>query len=49
VRHVCGERVALPDNLLGFPYSDKAYRRFKKGIEAMFGGGGVLKKLKRLL
>jgi hypothetical protein len=33
---------------LWFPYTEKSYGWFKKGMKVMFGGGGILKKISEL-
>ncbi len=48
-RHISVDRVATSKDPLWFPYSDKSYAWFKRGLRAMFSGGGLLKKLGDLL
>lgn len=45
VRHVSVDRVKLPPEAMGFPYTAKNYRWFEKGLRALYSGGGVLKKI----
>jgi succinate-semialdehyde dehydrogenase/glutarate-semialdehyde dehydrogenase len=49
VRHISVDRMALGQkDPLWFPYTEKSYAWFKKGMRVMFGGGGVLKKISDL-
>jgi acyl-CoA reductase-like NAD-dependent aldehyde dehydrogenase len=46
VKHISVDRVALGEkDPLWFPYTEKSYGWFKKGLRVMFGGGGLLKKI----
>lgn len=45
VRHISVDRVPLAKDPLGFPYTEKSYAWFKKGMRVLFGGGGVMKKI----
>ena len=49
VRHVSVDRVRTSSDPFWFPYTEKSYGWFKKGMRAMFSGGGVLKKISDLL
>jgi len=50
LRTVTVDRVPSPSsNPLWYPYSDKAYRWFSKGMRALYGQGGVLQRLTELL
>ena len=50
IRLVLVDRVAMgSDNPLWFPYSDRGLSLARKLNKAVFGGGGLLKKLSRLL
>jgi succinate-semialdehyde dehydrogenase/glutarate-semialdehyde dehydrogenase len=44
-RHISVDRLATSGDPLWFPYTDKSYGWFKKGLRLMFSGGGVLKKI----
>ena len=46
-RHISVDRVAIPDPL-GFPYTEKGYELFKKGLRVLFGGGGLVKKISEI-
>lgn len=49
VRHVNVDRVALgSDNPLWFPYSEARLSLARKATKALFGGGGILKRLGRM-
>jgi succinate-semialdehyde dehydrogenase/glutarate-semialdehyde dehydrogenase len=49
VRHISVDRVAVgQSDPLWFPYTEKSYAWFKKGMRVMFGGGGLLKKISDL-
>jgi succinate-semialdehyde dehydrogenase/glutarate-semialdehyde dehydrogenase len=48
-RHISVDRVAMGSkDPLWFPYTEKSYAWFKKGMRVMFGGGGLLKKISDL-
>ncbi|MFT3766033.1 MAG: aldehyde dehydrogenase family protein [Minicystis sp.] len=48
-RHISVDRLALGENdPLWFPYTEKSYGWFKKGMRVMFGGGGIVKKISDL-
>ncbi|MFO0762859.1 MAG: aldehyde dehydrogenase family protein [Byssovorax sp.] len=42
VKHISVDRVSTENDPLWFPYTEKSYAWFKKGLRAMFGGGSVL-------
>jgi succinate-semialdehyde dehydrogenase/glutarate-semialdehyde dehydrogenase len=45
-RHICLERMKTPaKNPLSFPYTEKSYRFFHKAVRAMYGSGGIFKRL----
>jgi len=48
VRHVNEERMATPVDPFWFPYTEKSYKLFRKGLGVLFGGGSVLDRLKSL-
>lgn len=48
VRHISVDRLAMSKDPMWFPYTEKSYGWFKKGLRVMFGGGGVLKKLSEM-
>ena len=49
VRHISVDRVAVgQSDPLWFPYTEKSYAWFRKGLRVMFGGGGLLKKISDL-
>ena len=49
VRHISVDRVGMGDkDPLWFPFTEKSYGFFKKGMRVLFGGGGVLKKISDL-
>jgi len=33
---------------LWFPYTEKSYTWFKKGLKAVFGGGGLIKRISEI-
>ena len=39
VRHVSVDRVHMAKDPLWYPYTDKAYAWYRKGLRAMFSGG----------
>lgn len=46
VRHLSVERMALGTrDPFWFPYTDKSYAWFKKGLRAMFSGGGLMQRI----
>jgi acyl-CoA reductase-like NAD-dependent aldehyde dehydrogenase len=46
VRHISVDRVAVGQgDPLWFPYTEKSYALFQKGLRVLFGGGGILKKI----
>jgi succinate-semialdehyde dehydrogenase/glutarate-semialdehyde dehydrogenase len=45
VRHISVDRVPLARDPVQFPYTEKSYAWFKKGMRVLFGGGGVMKKI----
>jgi succinate-semialdehyde dehydrogenase/glutarate-semialdehyde dehydrogenase len=48
-RHVSVDRLSLGRrDPLWFPYTQRSYDWLKKGLHAMFGGGGVLSRVRRL-
>jgi succinate-semialdehyde dehydrogenase/glutarate-semialdehyde dehydrogenase len=48
-RHVSVDRVPVGGkDPLWFPYTEKSYGWFKKGLRVMFGGGGIVKKISEL-
>jgi hypothetical protein len=48
-RHVSVDRLALGDqDPLWFPYTDRSYSWLSRGMKAMFGGGGLLKRIGEL-
>ncbi|MBK8256161.1 MAG: aldehyde dehydrogenase family protein [Polyangiaceae bacterium] len=49
VRHVNVEKLSMPSDPFWFPYNEKSYTMFRKGLKALFGGGSLLDRLKGLL
>jgi succinate-semialdehyde dehydrogenase/glutarate-semialdehyde dehydrogenase len=50
VRHVMSGRIPEPaSNPMWFPYSNRAYRWQMRILRAMFGGGGVVRRIRELL
>ncbi|HVY45341.1 MAG TPA: aldehyde dehydrogenase family protein [Minicystis sp.] len=49
VRHISVDRLSLGGDPMWFPYSEKSYAWFKRGMKTMFSGGGLIKKLGDLL
>jgi acyl-CoA reductase-like NAD-dependent aldehyde dehydrogenase len=48
-RHISVDRVSMGSNdPLWFPYTEKSYAFFKKGLRVVFGGGGLLKKISEI-
>jgi acyl-CoA reductase-like NAD-dependent aldehyde dehydrogenase len=48
-RHISVDRVPMGEkDPLAFPYTEKSYAWFKKGLRVLFGGGGVVKKISEL-
>ncbi len=48
-RHISVDRVGLGSrDPLWFPYTEKSYAWFKKGLKVMFGGGGIVKRISEL-
>jgi acyl-CoA reductase-like NAD-dependent aldehyde dehydrogenase len=45
VKHISVDRVSVQHDPLWFPYTAKSYSWFKKGVKALFGGGGVVKRI----
>jgi acyl-CoA reductase-like NAD-dependent aldehyde dehydrogenase len=48
VKHISVDRVASKGDPLWFPYTEKGYNWFKKGLRVMFGGGGLMKKISEI-
>ena len=48
VRHISVDRVHMAKDPMWFPYTDKGYTWFKRGLKAMFSGGGVIKRISEL-
>lgn len=49
VKHINIDRFSLGANdPVWFPYTEKSYGWFKKGLRALFGGGGIVKKIAEL-
>jgi acyl-CoA reductase-like NAD-dependent aldehyde dehydrogenase len=44
-RHISVDRMHVAKDPLWFPYSEESYRWYKKGMRALFGGGGILKRI----
>lgn len=49
VKHVGVDRLTPPSEPLWYPYTDRSMRIFRKATRAIFGGGGIVKKLSALL
>lgn len=49
VRHVNMDRMSMPADPFWFPYTEKSYGMFKKGLKVLFGGGSLTDRLKSLL
>jgi len=49
LKHVGVDRMTPPSEPLWFPYTDRGLSILRKATRAIFGGGGVLKKLSALL
>ena len=48
-RHLCLERIKMPaGGALGFPYTDRKYAWFRKGLRALYGPGSFFKRIKAL-
>jgi len=48
-RHISVDRVSLGErDPLWFPYTDASYGWFRRGLRAMFGGGGIVKRISEL-
>jgi succinate-semialdehyde dehydrogenase/glutarate-semialdehyde dehydrogenase len=48
-RHISVDRLAMGQkDPLWFPYTEKSYAWFKKGMKVMFGGGGLWKRISEL-
>jgi succinate-semialdehyde dehydrogenase/glutarate-semialdehyde dehydrogenase len=49
-RHINLERIKMPaKNPSAFPYTQKGYQRFSKLVRALYGAGGVFKRVSELL
>lgn len=49
VKHINVDRFRSPlDKLVGFPYSDKTYRRMQKTLRMIYTSGGIFKRLSEL-
>ena len=48
VRHVNSERMTMPGDPFWFPYTEKSYNVFKKGMRVLFGGGSLTDRIKGL-
>jgi acyl-CoA reductase-like NAD-dependent aldehyde dehydrogenase len=48
VRHVNVERMSMPGDPFWYPYTEKSYGVFKKGLRVLFGGGSVVDRIKSL-
>jgi len=48
VRHISVDRVHMARDPMWFPYTDKSYAWFKRGLRAMFSSGGVIKRISEL-
>jgi succinate-semialdehyde dehydrogenase/glutarate-semialdehyde dehydrogenase len=46
VRHVNSERMSMPGDPFWFPYTEKSYAMFRKGLRLMFGGGSLFDRIK---
>ncbi|HRI66789.1 MAG TPA: aldehyde dehydrogenase family protein [Polyangium sp.] len=50
VKHISVERIAMGEkDPLQFPYTAKSYGLFRKGLRALFSGGGFLQRIGELL
>jgi acyl-CoA reductase-like NAD-dependent aldehyde dehydrogenase len=49
VRHISVDRMAVAKDPLWFPYTERGYDWFKKGLRTLFSGGGIIKKISDLL
>ncbi len=49
VKHVNVDRLTPPSEPLWYPYTERSFSVLRKAVRAVFGGGGVLKKLSALL
>jgi acyl-CoA reductase-like NAD-dependent aldehyde dehydrogenase len=48
-RHISVDRMAMGSkDPLWFPYTEKSYAWFRKGLKVMFGGGGLVKRISEL-
>ncbi len=48
VRHVNSERMTMPGDPFWFPYTEKSYGIFRKGMRVLFGGGSLTDRIKAL-
>jgi succinate-semialdehyde dehydrogenase/glutarate-semialdehyde dehydrogenase len=44
-RHIGVDRVRMARDPFWYPYTEQGYTWFRKGMRAMFGGGGLLKRV----
>lgn len=50
MRHISADRIRMPGkDPLWFPYTEASYGWFKKGLRAMFSGGGLLRRIGEML
>jgi acyl-CoA reductase-like NAD-dependent aldehyde dehydrogenase len=47
-KHLMVDRFSTAKDPLWFPYSEKSYEWFKKGLRVVFGGGGLLRRVSEL-
>jgi acyl-CoA reductase-like NAD-dependent aldehyde dehydrogenase len=48
-RHVNVDRFAMSVDPSAFPYTAKTFHWFQRGVRALFGGGGIVRKISELL
>jgi acyl-CoA reductase-like NAD-dependent aldehyde dehydrogenase len=47
-RHISTDRVSMSKDPFWYPYSEKSYTWFRRGLRAMFGGSGVMRRITEL-
>ena len=48
VRHISVDRLHVDRDPFWFPYTDRGYTWFRRGLSALFGGGSIGRRLGRL-
>ena len=44
-RHISTDRIHVEKDPFWYPYSEKSYTWFKRGLRAMFGGGSIVRRI----